>query len=305
VTSEHVIFGLLVGGVIALLGLVLHQKFQTSPAKRLFLQETASTSTAEKVRREIVSAQLAKKLKDVLGFTKDPLKAQELKKKLIMAGHYGDRAMTTFIFFKVVTPIILSLLTLPILLNINASPGIKPILIYAPIALGFYLPNLILKQQIQARQKKINEGLPDALDLLVVCVEAGLGLNAAMKRVADDCKVNNPVLSQEFNLLNLEILAGLDREQALRNLADRTGVEDLSTLCAILIQADRFGTGIATALRVQSDTLRTNRRQRLEEKAAQTPVKLLFPLLLFIFPALMVVIIGPAIIQVMQNIIKK
>jgi tight adherence protein C len=176
---------------------------------------------------------------------------------------------------------------------------------YAPILLGFYLPNLVLNHQIKSRQKKINEGLPDALDLLVVCVEAGLGLNSAITRVADDCKVNNPVLSQEFYVLNLEILAGLDREQALRNLAERTGVEDLSTLCAILIQADRFGTSIATALRVQSDTLRTNRRQKLEEKAAQVAVKLIFPLLLFIFPALMVVIIGPAIVQVMENLIKK
>ena len=213
--------------------------------------------------------------------------------------------MTTFIFFKVASPILVPLLTLPFLWIVTVSPTFKPLLIYAPIGLGFYLPNFILKQQIQARQKKINEGLPDALDLLVVCVEAGLGLNSAIKRVAEDCKVSNPVLSLEFTVLNLEILAGLDREQALRNLADRTGVEDLSTLCAILIQTDRFGTSIATALRVQSDTMRTTRRQRLEEKAAQTPVKLIFPLLLFIFPALMVVIIGPAIIQVMETMIKK
>jgi len=123
--------------------------------------------------------------------------------------------------------------------------------------------------------------------------------------VAEDFKVGNPILSQEFLMVNLEIMAGLDREQALRNLADRTGVEDLSNLCAILIQSEKFGTSIATALRVQSETLRTKRRQRLEEKAAQTPVKLLFPLLLFIFPALMVVILGPAVIQVMENMIKK
>ncbi len=240
-----------------------------------------------------------------MGFTKDPLKAQELKKKLIRAGHYGERAITNFIFIKVATPILLPLLVFPILLNVKISDAFRPLLIYAPIGLGFYLPNFILKLQIQSRQKKISEGLPDALDLLVVCVEAGLGLNAAMKRVADDFKVGNPVLSQEFNVLNLEILAGLDRETALRNLSERTGVEDLSNLCAILIQADRFGTSIATALRVQSDTMRTKRRQRLEEKAAQTPVKLIFPLLLFIFPALMVVILGPAIIRVMETIIKK
>ncbi len=299
------IFGLLVGIFIGLVGWVITQKFRNLPAKRLFPEEIARSRTTEKVRREIVSAQFAKKLKDILGFTKDPLKAKDLKKQLVMAGYFGERAMTNFIIFKVATPILLPLLTYPLLWFITVSGLIKPLLVYAPIGLGFYLPNFFLKTQIRTRQKKLNEGLPDALDLLVVCVEAGLGLNAAMKRVADDFKVGNPVLSQEFNLLNLEILAGLDREQALRNLSERTGVEDLSTLCAILIQADRFGTSIATALRVQSDTMRTKRRQRLEEKAAQTPVKLIFPLLLFIFPALMVVILGPAVIQVMETLIKK
>ena len=301
---EGILFGLLVGISIALISWFVSEKLQTSPAKRLFPEELSSTRASEKIREEIVSAQFAKKLKDILGFTKDPLKAQELKRRLINAGHYGERAITTFIVFKAATPLLLPLLSLPILFFGNVSPTWKPLLIYAPIGLGFYLPNLILNHQIRARQEKINDGLPDALDLLVVCVESGLGLNAAMKRVADDCKHNNPVLSQEFSLVNLEILAGLDREQALRNLSERTGVEDLSTLCAILIQADRFGTSIATALRVQSDTMRTNRRQRLEEKAAQTPVKLIFPLLLFIFPALMVVIIGPAIVQVMETMMK-
>jgi len=304
VTMEVLLFGLVVGIFVALVGLVVHQQFHFSPAKRLFPEATESTA-AEKIRKEIISAQSAKKLKDLLGFTKDPLKARELKQKLMRAGYYGERAMTIFVVCKVAAPIFLPLLAFPLIWNFKVSGALKPILIYVPIALGFYLPNLVLSHLIQARQKKINEGLPDALDLLVVCVEAGLGLNAAMKRVADDFKVSNPVLSQEFYVTNLEILAGLDREQALRNLAERTGVEDLSTLCAILIQADRFGTSIATALRVQSDTLRTTRRQKLEEKAAQTPVKLIFPLLLFIFPALMVVILGPAVIQVMENFIKK
>ena len=304
-TPEILIFGLLVGIVVGLIGLVVYQRLRPSPEKRLFPEEVQKSRTTEKVHQEIVSAQFAKKLKDIMGITKDPLKAKELKKKLIMAGHYGDRALTTFIVFKMAAPLVLPILTFPIVLFSNISAGLKPILLYAPIGLGFYLPNFILKSQIQSRQKKINEGLPDALDLLVVCVEAGLGLNAAMKRVAEDCQVNNPVLSQEFLLVNLEIMAGLDREQALRNLAERTGVEDLSNLCAILIQAEKFGTSIATALRVQSDTLRTKRRQRLEEKAAQTPVKLIFPLLLFIFPALMVVILGPAVIQVMETLLKK
>jgi tight adherence protein C len=304
VNNEAILFGLLVAIFIAIIGVVVYQKFRPAASRRLF-PETPENTATEQVRREIVSAQFTKQLKNIMGFTKDPLKARELKKKLVRAGHFGERAVTNFITFKVAAPILLPLLTLPLLLFVNLSATMKPLLIYVPIGLGFYLPNLILKQQIQSRQKKIDAGLPDALDLLVVCVEAGLGLNAALKRVADDFKVGNPELSQEFTLVNLEIMAGLDREQALRNLSERTGVEDLSNLCAILIQADRFGTSIANALRVQSDTMRTKRRQRLEEKAAQTPVKLIFPLLLFIFPALMVVILGPAVVQVMESLIKK
>jgi tight adherence protein C len=304
VHGEVYIFGLIVGITIGLIAFLIFQKIKSSPAKRLFAEKAAKDSS-KKNQKTIISTELARKLKNIIGVTKDPVKAKAIKNKLIMAGYYGERAMINFIIFKVVSPILLPLLTIPLLWNLKVSGGMKPLLMYAPIILGFYLPNLVLKHQIQARQKKINEGLPDALDLLVVCVEAGLGLNSAIKRVADDCKVNNPVLSQEFYMLNLEILAGLDREQALRNLAERTGVEDLSTLCAILIQADRFGTSIAMALRVQSDTLRTNRRQKLEEKAAQTPVKLVFPLILFILPALMVVILGPAVIQVMENLMKK
>jgi tight adherence protein C len=137
---------------------------------------------------------------------------------------------------------------------------------------------------------------------MVVCVEAGQGLNAAIKRVADDLTLSHPVLAKELSMVNLEISAGLEREAALRNLAERTGVEDVASLTSMLIQADRFGTSLAQSLKVQSETLRTTRRQRLEELAAKTPVKLVFPLLLFIFPALIVVIIGPAAIRIMENL---
>lgn len=170
---------------------------------------------------------------------------------------------------------------------------------------GYYFPTLILGRLVESRQKKIRQALPDALDLLVVCVEAGQGLNAALKRVSDDFMVSSPALAKELNLVNLEINAGLEREQALRNLADRTGVEELASLCSILIQSDRFGTSVSAALKVQSETLRTTRRQKLEEMAAKTPVKLIFPLIMFIFPAIMVVILGPAVIRVMETLMKK
>ncbi len=166
--------------------------------------------------------------------------------------------------------------------------------------LAYFLPNFLLNRVISSRQKKIREALPDALDLLVVCVEAGQGLDAAIKRVAEDLQESSPIISQELLLVNLETMAGLERQQALKNLGERTGVEELVSLCNILIQSDRFGTSIAQALKTQSDYIRTARRQRLEGLAAKTPVKLVFPMLLFIFPAIMVVILGPAIIRLTE-----
>ena len=166
--------------------------------------------------------------------------------------------------------------------------------------MAYLLPNLILNRVISSRQKKIRGALPDALDLLVVCVEAGQGLDAAIKRVAEDLQGSSPIISQELLLVNLEIMAGLERQQALKNLGERTGVDELVSLCNILIQSDRFGTSIAQALKTQSDYIRTDRRQKLEAMAAKTPVNLLFPMLLFIFPAIMVVILGPAIIKLSE-----
>jgi tight adherence protein C len=165
---------------------------------------------------------------------------------------------------------------------------------------AYLLPSFILNRVISSRQKKIRAALPDALDLLVVCVEAGQGLDAAIKRVAEDLQESSPIMSQELLLVNLETMAGLERQQALKNLGERTGVDELVSLCNILIQSDRFGTSIAQALRTQSDYLRTERRQKLEELAAKTPVKLLFPMMLFIFPGIMVVILGPAIIKLIE-----
>lgn len=282
----------------------LYTQWRPSPIRRLQQEEPQGETAAPKPKEFLPLAEI-KKLKRFLGLDKDKRKLREFKKLLTQAGYYGERALSHFLFWKLACPIIGLLLGLVLFLPLNLSLAFKSALIYLMLLIGFYLPNFIIKEKISSRQKKISEGLADALDLMVVCVEAGLGLNAALKRVADDFKLSNPVLSREFNLVNLEIAAGLEREQALRNLAERTGVDDIASLAAVLIQADRFGTSIATALRVQSDTMRTKRRQKLEEKAAQTPVKLIFPLLLFIFPALMVVIMGPAAIQMMEQMFKK
>ncbi|MBI4642326.1 MAG: type II secretion system F family protein [Deltaproteobacteria bacterium] len=253
----------------------------------------------------ILPPALVEKFEKKLGIKKDSSKAKELKKQLVQAGIYSNRALSIFLGMKVGLPLALPILIMPMLWGRGFSKFLLVGIAYGLFMGGYFLPTLILGRMVNSRQKKIGQALPDALDLLVVCVEAGQGLNAALKRVSEDFMVSCPALAKELYLVNLEINAGLEREQALRNLADRTGVEEVASLCSILIQSDRFGTSVATALKVQSETLRTTRRQKLEELAAKTPVKLIFPLLLFIFPAIMVVILGPAVIRIMETIMKK
>jgi tight adherence protein C len=165
--------------------------------------------------------------------------------------------------------------------------------------IGYLLPLVVVRSRARRRQKDITLTLPDALDLLVVCVEAGLGLNQAFVRVADEIHPLSEITAAEFHMMNLEIRAGTARDQALRNLFERTGVEDVRMLTNIMIQADRFGTSVANALRVHAETLRDKRRQRAEEAAAKTTIKMVFPLVLCIFPAIFVVLVGPGLIQIL------
>jgi len=161
-------------------------------------------------------------------------------------------------------------------------------------AAGYYLPNVVLTRVVAHRQRDIFETFPDALDLMTVCVEAGLAMDAALARVANEIGLKSVILAEEMQLVTLELRAGSTKEKALRNFAMRTGVEDVNALVTMLIQAERFGTSIADSLRVQSEQLRTKRRQRAEEQAAKIALKLLFPLIFFIFPSLLVVLLGPA-----------
>lgn len=169
-------------------------------------------------------------------------------------------------------------------------------------ALGFILPRFILKRMIKDRQNRIRLGLPDALDLTVICVEAGLALDQALNRVGQDLHHAHPDLSDEFHLVNLEMRAGKPRVEALRNLVERTGVDDIRSLVGTLIQTDRFGTSIAQALRVHSDSLRTERRQRAEEQAAKTTIKMVPPLVIFVLPSIIFVTIGPAVIELIRQL---
>lgn len=170
-------------------------------------------------------------------------------------------------------------------------------------AVGYYLPNVILSRLVFVRQRELFEHFPDALDLMTVCVEAGLGMDAAISRVGDEMAITSPITSEEFRMVGLELRAGASREQALRNLALRTGLEDIDSLVAMLVQADRFGTSIAESLRVHSEGLRTKRRLIAEEKAAKLAVKLLFPLIFTIFPSMLLVLLGPAFISIYRTLL--
>ena len=223
-----------------------------------------------------------------------------LRMRLIQAGYPNAGAVPLYLGARIGLPMAMGgslLLLLPAL----GQPWVNAVLMAVWAALmGFVAPTFIVRSRIAKRQKQMQKALPDALDLLVVCVEAGLGLNQAMVRVAEEIERVSPVLSEQVGLVNLEIRAGTPRDVAFRNLGDRTGVQDIKSLMAMLIQTDRFGTSIAQALRTHADTMRTKRRQRAEEAAAKTTIKLVFPLVLFIFPALFVIILGPALIQIFE-----
>lgn len=241
----------------------------------------------------------------VLGEATKPKNAEELshvQKRLTKAGYrhneapiilYGIKLCGTILF-----PALFALLRIWFLLTLPAMQTIALFVVSALV--GFYLPDLLLYIKIQHRQQKILQGFPDALDLMVVCVEAGLGLDAAIERVGEELKLSHKILSEEFRLLSLELRAGQSRHEALRSLGSRIDLEDIHNLVTLLIQTDRFGTGIAQTLRIYSDSMRTKRHQRAEEKAAKLPVKLLLPLIFFIFPSLFVVILGPAAIRIIR-----
>lgn len=232
---------------------------------------------------------------------KSELEVSKLKLKLSNGGFRGESAPTIFLGFKFLG-LIIGLFgsgTVMMLLG-NFSQKSTMTSLFVAGAL-FYLPDLVLKLIISKRKEAIFLGLPDALDLMVVCVEAGLGLDQAMRRVSDEMKRIYKVISEEFALSNFQLQVGRSRTDVLHELGVRTGVDDLRSLASILIQADKFGSSIAQALRVQSDSMRTRRRQLAEEKAAKTAVKLIFPLVIFIFPGIFVVLVGPAAITMVRE----
>jgi tight adherence protein C len=207
---------------------------------------------------------------------------------------YGSKAILA-----VASPAVAVILTA----NSNIDPGQKILIVIASLAAGFFGPNEYVRLRAKRRQKLIRKGLPNALDLMVVCVESGLGLDQAIVQVAKELQFAHPEISQEFGLMNLEMKAGSRRADALRNLADRTGVEEVKKLVAVLIQADRFGTSIAQSLRGHSEFMRVQTRQMAEEKAAKLGVKLVFPIFFCILPSLFVVTVGPVLVRIVRDLI--
>lgn len=223
---------------------------------------------------------------------KSAAEMSKLQRKLLAAGYRRHEAIWIFFGLRIgVAFAFFTITTMPLFFRPNLAASL------GAAGLGFLLPNMVLGRMAKKRQHRIRLALPDALDLLVVSVEAGLGLDQAIQRVGEELNFAHADLSEELRLINLELRAGSARSAALHNLAHRTGVDDVSSLVAMLVQTDKFGTSVAQSLRVHSETLRTKRRQRAEEAAAKTGVKMVFPLVFCIFPAIWVVTIGPAAIK--------
>ncbi len=217
--------------------------------------------------------------------------------RLTRAGYRNESAVRIFYGYKVFVPLALAALAL-----VSGLAKFSPFFVYASsLGLGFLLPDFWLGRKIKTRQKKMERGLPDVLDLLIICIEAGLSLDQATARTADELKKAQPELCDEFGILVLEQRAGRARSEAWKHLSERTGVDSIRNLVSVLVQSEQFGTSVAKTLRVHSDTMRTKRIQQVEEMAAKTSVKLVFPLVFFIFPALFLVTLGPAVILMMES----
>ena len=271
----------------------------SATATRLKELGDANPNVAPSIEPNTV-ASLAERLAEPINRLVPPsaANAAKLQKDLMQAGFRSPHATSVFRASQ-----LLSMLGLPLLLVLVYTFLVWPLsdaLIPGLFAVGagFILPRLVLNRLIASRKLRISWGLADALDLMVITMEAGLGLNAAMVKICEELKDVHPDISKEFEIANLEIRVGRERSEALRNLADRTGVEDLNSLVGMLIQADRFGTSIARAVRVYSDSLRTKRRQRAEQAAQKAAFKLLLPLGALLFPTMFIVILGPALLNI-------
>jgi tight adherence protein C len=303
------VFGAFALGAWWVLGVLLSSRPRTeerldelkNPLIRRQRQEASLTKNSAAVSKVLAKATpaLAKPLQP-----KNEREAGKLKGRLQQAGFRHESAPSIFLGLKfagLVAGLVVGGGTALLTQGLSQQSLINTVMVVGGM---FYLPDIILWFISKVRRDAIFLGLPDALDLMVVCVEAGLGLDQAMRKVAEEMKKSCRVIAEEFALCNFQLQMGRPRNEVLHELGARNGVDDLRSLAAILVQADKFGSSIAQALRVQSDSMRTRRRQLAEEKAAKTAVKLIFPLVLFIFPGIFVVLVGPAAILMMEKLLK-
>lgn len=232
-----------------------------------------------------------------------PKDVNVMQRRLIRAGMRGPNALKILYGAKLMLAVTLPLIVTGLIYNANTEPGNKFGAVLGAIAVGFFGPNEYVRMKAKKRQKEISRGLANALDLMVVCVESGLGLDQAILQVAKELEHAHKDISEEFGLVNLELKAGKRRVEALRNLAERTASDDLKKLVAVLIQADRFGTGVAQSLRAHADYMRVQARQIAEEKAAKLGVKLVFPIFFCILPSLFVVTVGPVVVKIIRELL--
>ena len=282
------------------------QSAATERLKRLGERDGMETVPAVSLDDSGRSAELAQRLASPLSKLVPPsaAEARKLQKQLMQAGFRSASAPVVFRGIQLA-----ALAGFPALVAFGCAVLARPLSsallwILMGFVVGFFLPRYVLRRMIRSRQQLVRWGLADALDLMVISIEAGLGLNAAMMKVSSELRDVHPDICDEFELANLEIRVGREREEALRNLGERTGVDDLHSLVAMLIQTDRFGTSIARAIRAFSDSLRTKRRQRAEQAAQKAAVKLLFPLACFLFPTLFIAILGPAALTLIDTLAK-
>lgn len=269
------------------------------------IERVTSTAAEEQEEAPVHPSLVFRELLDKLGraLPASPKDMSVMQRRLVRAGMRNSNALRILYGSKIVFGIALPLVMVGLVWGTEAEPTNKILAIMAAAGLGFFGPNEYVSIISRRRQKEIRRALPNALDLMVVCVESGLGLDQAVLQVAKELDQAHPEISEEFGLVNLELKAGKRRQEALRNLAERTAVDDLKKLVAVLIQADRFGTGIAQSLRAHADFMRVQARQIAEEKAAKLGVKLVFPIFFCILPSLFVVTVGPIAVKIIRELI--
>lgn len=297
-----VVFGVVCAVMILVSPRDMRRRIEQAGGATLPMSEPGSTSTGTAWLEKLaeISQPISK-----LSIPAEGWENSALRVEMMNAGWRTPGAAALYFAAKTILALALPLSALAWL--VNTSLAEEPYMLFGMLAalagIGYYIPNIVLARRIAWRKRAIFEDFPDALDLLTVCVEAGLSLDAALMKVADEIELRSPVVASELQLMLLEMRSGFTKEKALRNLTLRTGVEDVEAFCAMLIQAERFGTSIGSSLRVLSDTLRTRRKMRAEEQASKIALKLLFPLIFCIFPALLTVLLGPAFIHIYRTLL--